>query len=120
MAQAWTRDIQVGVGWLAAVLRENCYAIRPLGNAPLLAIPASAGPIHDPILQLGQGESWLFLAPPGTRAYVNGQRLSLGMRVLRDRDEILLPTSATNEAAEPQRMFFSTERLAIVQPFPGA
>jgi len=122
MAQAWTTDFQAGDGWLAAELRENCYAVRPSHNAPLLAISASAGPIRSPILQLGQGESWLFLLPPDTRAYVNGQRLSLGMRVLRDLDEILLPMTSTAEAeaAEPQRLFFSTERLAMVQPFPGA
>ena len=48
------------------------------------------------------------------------------MRVLRDRDEILLPGIPRNDGeqadvadAEPQRLFFSTERLAVVEPFPG-
>src|SRR5262249_42097750 len=122
MAQAWTKDHETGAGWLPAVLRDHCYAIASSVNAPLLAISAGAGPAHSPVLQSGHGESWLLFAPPGTSAYVNGQRLPLGMRVLRDRDEILVPVAANsaNELGEPQRMFFSTERLAIIQPFPGA
>jgi hypothetical protein len=122
MAQAWIRNLPNGAGWLAAVLRENCYAIGARGNAPLLAISASASPLDAPSLRQGRGESWLFLLPSGASAFVNGQRLSLGMRVLRDRDEILLPATlpADGTDAEPQRIFFSTERLAIVEPFAGA
>jgi hypothetical protein len=122
MAQAWIKDLREEAGWLAAVLRENCYAIRPGGDAPLLAIPANGSATAVPILRQAQNECWLFLLPPKVSAYVNGQRLTLGMRLLRDRDEILLPEPQSSDQAdaEPQRIYFSTERLAVVEAFPGA
>jgi hypothetical protein len=121
MAQAWIKDLQEEAGWLAAVLRESCYAIHPRGNAPLLAISANAS-LTAPLLRQGEGESWLLLLPPKMSAFVNGQRLKLGIRLLRDRDEVLLPESLADEPtdAEPQRLFFSTERLAVIEPFAGA
>lgn len=121
MAQAWIRDLQQGADWLAAMLRENCYSILRGRGAPLLAVSANTGTVEVPTLRRGEGETWLFLAPPSAAAFVNGRRLSLGIRVLRDRDEILLPNSLPSDPpdTEPQRIFFSTERLAIVEPFPG-
>ena len=55
-------------------------------------------------------ENWLLLAPP-RMAWINGQELVVGLRVLRDRDEIHL------RGATP--MYFSTEVLAQVAAFPG-
>jgi len=44
--------------------------------------------------------------------YVNGSPLVAGIRLLRDRDEIRM--------GNVQRLFFSTERLACTEPFPGS
>jgi hypothetical protein len=56
-------------------------------------------------------EGWGILAPPQTRVRVNGDLLRLGIRLLRHRDEIRLPGHAP--------VYFSTERLAVVQAFAG-
>ena len=55
--------------------------------------------------------SWVLIAPPFAMR-VNGQPLALGIRVLRDKDEII-------EREENAPLFFSTERLAAVEPFSG-
>lgn len=59
----------------------------------------------------GGKEAWLLLAAPG-QALVNGQPVWLGLRVLRDRDEIQFTGGGS--------LFFSTESLARVMDFPGA
>jgi hypothetical protein len=66
------------------------------------------------------GGDWHVLAPPGADVRVNGLPLRVGMRRLRDRDEILLRGAASGRADTPAaaRMFFSTERLAMVVVFP--
>ena len=57
------------------------------------------------------GAEWVLLARPGEVA-VNGAPVLSGVRVLRDRDELVLRGGA--------QFFFSTERLAAIEPFPGA
>ena len=64
-----------------------------------------------PIRLRAAGSEWVLLADPGARARINGEPLALGIRVLRDRDEIVLGGA---------RSYFSTECLACVEPFPGA
>jgi len=56
-------------------------------------------------------EVWALVAPKGKDVLVNGIPLIAGLRVLRDRDEILLQGMP--------RMYFSSERLARKEPFPG-
>jgi len=51
----------------------------------------------------------LLLAPPGARVTVNGERLTTGARVLADRDVI--------GRAGSSDVYFSTEKLACVEPF---
>ena len=58
------------------------------------------------------GEQWFLFVPAATRVTVNGQEPFLGAQVLADRDEIRLSSG--------RRLYFSTERLAQVVPFPGA
>ena len=65
----------------------------------------------DAVLYPGpDGRSWALLCGGASDARVNGQRVALGLRVLRDKDEI---------AAGPACLFYSTERLCRVEPFPG-
>jgi hypothetical protein len=59
----------------------------------------------------GRAEHWVLLAPPHTGVWVNGSSVPLGIRDLQDRDEVRLA------GAEP--VYFSTERLARVEPYPG-
>jgi hypothetical protein len=58
----------------------------------------------------GVSPSWTLLAGRGVALRVNGQPLILGIRALRDRDEISIAG---------QRCFFSTEELARVVTCPG-
>lgn len=58
----------------------------------------------------GGQERWALCCPPnGIR--VNGDPVWLGLRILKDHDELRLETG--------ERLFFSTERLAEIVPFPG-
>jgi LSD1 subclass zinc finger protein len=73
------------------------------GDAAAVCMPA-AGAADTPSCG-----TWVLLARKGARLRVNGQALTLGLRVLRDRDEIWL---------EGHRCFFSDEQLALVAPYP--
>lgn len=55
--------------------------------------------------------TWLLLAPARSHVRVNDTLLESGIRTLADRDAIRIPGLAT--------MYYSTERLACVEPFAG-
>lgn len=57
----------------------------------------------------GRGR-WLLLTPPSRRLIVNGRIIPGGIRVLRDRDEVVCAGA---------RFYFSSEELAIVAPLPA-
>lgn len=56
-------------------------------------------------------KSWVLLVPPESGVRVNGERIALGIWTLSDKDEIRIPGGVS--------LFFSTEKLARVEPFPG-
>jgi hypothetical protein len=56
-------------------------------------------------------DAWVLLAGRATDVRVNGADLVLGIRALRDKDEV---------SVDGHRLFFSTEQLACVTPFPGS
>jgi hypothetical protein len=60
----------------------------------------------------GVSEAWLVLAPAPSAVRVNGAALSQGLHLLQDKDELQL-------AGTPP-LYFSTERVAAVEAFPGA
>ena len=62
--------------------------------------------------QAPDGESWVLMTAIKTSIRINGTPLPTGIRVLRDRDELWVDSM--------DRIFFSTESLARVEPFPGA
>ena len=74
-------------------------------RAGLLAVGAQVR------LCAGGNEAWVLIASPSAWVRVNGQPIALGIRSLRDRDEIVVDSS---------RYYFSAERSATVAPFPGA
>lgn len=55
------------------------------------------------------GASWYLLSPAGANVRVNGESVFLGSRAVHHRDEILI---------EGERFFFSTEKLAAIEPLP--
>lgn len=79
--------------------RESLNPIGECATTPGLAL-----------LEAG-GRQWALISAPNVDVRVNGQRLSAGIRVLCDRDEI---------RQGGRQYFFSTESLAEVVCFPGA
>jgi hypothetical protein len=80
--------------------------LHPLADSP---VP----PTHSCIVPFSadaRAAGWALLAAPGSPVRVNGRSLTLGIHALRDRDEVALGA---------HRVFFSTEELARVVPFPG-
>lgn len=74
---------------------------RAGGGGPLLMRTAAAGTARD---------RWVLVAAARDRVRVNGLPVTDGIRVLDDRDEIVI---------RDRRMFLSMERIAGVEPFPG-
>lgn len=120
MAHLWCeRDLSTG--WIAAQLRAAEYELSTEQGAELLE-PQADAPIASGIRLVRQTvegkEQWVLLAERAAAVCVNGARLRLGIRVLRDRDEIIARPAASAEQAG-KRFYFSTERLARVEPYPG-
>lgn len=101
MAQIWSelRSSDVGEGearWGVVSLDASCDALSLTGDparpvARLIGERAAGGAYilrHD---GTGGAVKWMLYAGPEARVAVNGLSLSLGMRQLRDRDEISLP-----------------------------
>ena len=92
---------------------ESCLAVaagRDVRLTPPAGQPAPAEIRILPPDAAGVSPSWTLLAGREASLQVNGQPLQLGLRVLRDRDEI---------SSAGRRCFFSTEELARIVPFPG-
>jgi len=104
MAHLWVND--ASPGW--AVLPLEGEAFRLDTNPPR----ASDGCEADVVLTRIQGDddvSWCLLCIPSVDVQVNGFPLSEGIRLLDDRDEIRVAGAGT--------LYFSTERIAAVEPF---
>jgi len=112
MAHLWIHSSSEG--WAALPLAADRFTLSADAKMPAQVRPADDHSAGDVVLRRAfageAGEHWLLLAPPG-RVSINGQVLAVGLRVLRDRDEIHL------RGASP--MYFSTEILARVMAFPG-
>ena len=103
--------VNVANEWLVAPLEQAVYAVAA-GALPLQAVVPTAPPgdALAVLLRLPDGARWALLPAQAAAVVVNGRRLAAGLRLLRDRDEIRV---------QQTRLFFSTERLAQVEPFPG-
>jgi hypothetical protein len=95
MAHVW-RNNGHDVGWTPTVLD---------GDGLALGSSAALRRIDDV-----NGAAWMLFAASSARVLVNGLPVSIGIVVLADRDEIRVPS-------EPP-LYFSTETLAEVGPFP--
>jgi hypothetical protein len=112
MPHFWTRN--AGGEWGIQTLAGECRLAASAGGGVRLTPPAGWPEPPDicilPPDGSGLSPSWTLLTGREASLRVNGQMLALGIRALRDRDEILFAA---------QRCFFSTEELALIVPFPG-
>ena len=112
MAHLWVRE--TSGDWAAALLRNNAMALTGDAESPL-KVRSDAAVLGAPIVLLScpgaEKETWVLIATTVVRVCVNGRPLLTGLRALRDRDEIRV------DGSEP--VFFSSERLAHVEPYPG-
>lgn len=117
MAHIWNiikKD--AGECWAAAALAGEGHGVICYSDGVELKALVGVGQlVPGSVLILPAGRPttnprWTLLAGRGAGVRVNGLPLALGIRALVDKDEIL---------AGGQRLFFSTEELARVVPFPG-
>lgn len=112
MAHLWT--IAADESWVPVALDDDAFVLRGFGLArmsdPHAAIPTPSAVV---LRRIGSGPdtSWSLLVPPAVPVLVNGTASPLGLVVLADRDEIFVPGS--------RPVFFSTETLAAIVPFPA-
>jgi hypothetical protein len=114
MAHLWIAD-PAGGGWCVLPLEPVPHSLvtsppRPAGDSPA----ADADPRDVRLVPAGgpEGTAWTLIAGSARSVGVCGRPLPLGIRVLSDRDEIRIEGVGT--------MFFATETLARVEPFPHA
>ncbi|HEV7403697.1 MAG TPA: hypothetical protein VGO11_12250 [Chthoniobacteraceae bacterium] len=100
MAHLWLTQAD---SWQPVPLAGSAFSWSPEGLRPLER--SDSAPAWLRLV----GREWVLLAAPGL--LVNGAPLRCGVRVLRDRDELRF--------AGGTRAYFSSERLAAVQPFAG-
>jgi hypothetical protein len=111
MAHLWVRDED---GWGAQRLDDAGL------DLPGLLATQAAEP-HNPAVSAqtarlipadtAGAKSWALITDPSSTLRVNGRTPPAGLCVLDDRDEILCGAA---------KLYFSTETLATVEPFPGA
>ena len=104
MSHLWQ---QINDRWEPAPLTGPALALDAGGELR----PAAPGDVSHLRFLAVEKDSWVLLASPAGVVRVNGDPVVAGIRVLRDRDEIVLGGA---------RCFFSAERLARIEPFPGA
>ena len=114
MAHLWIRD--EAHRWLLLLLEGDFYALSAGASCPARRLERAHAGGNEPLLgryrHNGDPESWVLQTGGASAVRVNGSPLHMGLRVLQDRDEIALGHS--------MRLFFSTEREAKIEPFPGA
>jgi len=112
MAHLWFSD-KVGFWGFRPMVEGSC-SVSFFPDGPVFNRPARATLQSDVVLiQPGAAgaDAWVLLAGRASDVRINGADLVLGIRALRDKDEV---------SVDGHRLFFSTEQLACVTPFPGA
>jgi hypothetical protein len=113
VAHLWVRD--VSEKWAVAPLDGEAFTLTANPLQPV-RVRRNKDESDSPTIILRRqgpdGETWVLMTAIKTGVRVNGTSLLTGIYVLRDRDELRV------DGMGPA--FFSTERLACVEPFPGA
>jgi len=110
MAHLWIKDERDG--WSVVPLDAPAFA---LSQNPPRRMRVSDESVARALLVQQSGANplrWLLLSHPGEDVRSNGDATTLGVRVLKDRDEINVACLGA--------FFFSTESLARVDAFSGA
>lgn len=120
MAHLWVKKSENKKRW-KSVLLDQSSVMEITGNPDEPIHPVETGIPKNPrprLLRIEpskngvlQGEVWTILTPPTETVLVNGAPVLTGVKLLRDRDEIYLPGNSP--------IFFSTESIPVVEPFPG-
>lgn len=116
MAHIWQ---EAGPGdWRPVAIADDGCSLTDAGPAPHPRDPAAADRAVWLRRVRAPGEdAWALLASPSVRPVVNGIPVSHGIVALSDRDEIRLPPDP-GAAGTGASFFFSTERLATIEPYP--
>lgn len=120
MAHLWVLSGEEGE-WTVSPLNGSAYALTDDG----LAVLEAKGLDQDSsdfstLLVRGDGgplDQWCLIGKRQANVHVNGRALVLGVRLLCDRDEIIL--RATGRPSAAFHCFFSTEELSQVTAYPG-
>ena len=108
MAHLWLRT--QGPGLAVLPLAEGAYLLT--GDPARPVVRHDGDPPPGAAVLRHVVDQWLLAAAEGAPVRLNGLPLALGLRVLMDKDELCIGRGG--------RLWFSTERLAVVEPFPGA
>ncbi len=114
MAHLWMyREEQ----WQAEQLGESVFELTRMASGlegPLATDSKRHASKAALMVRTGAGgtQAWVLIASDDAGVRVNSEAPVAGLRVLADRDRIRTP--------DGRRLFFSTEALAQVEPFPGA
>ena len=115
MAVLWVRQEDAEAPWGIVALGDHDGLVLTGEATQPVRRPQDGEPGNGQVSLLRHGtagsEEWVLVAGGTRSARVNGVPVCLGMRALGHKDEI---------AIDCQRAFFSTERMARVEPFPGA
>ena len=119
MAQLWMQGEMeedgrrfTGAGWVVRPITGDNECLAATGPQAAGAEREGGGdPMAASLLRAGGSGSELWAVLGSQSVFVNGDPLLLGIRVLTDRDELRI-------GGEPP-FYFSSERLAKVEPFPG-
>jgi len=109
MAVLWSEDSKVG-RWIASPLRGRQSDLRQAEAAVGRPTQAAVRLVRS----AEPDDQWVLLSAIDSGVRVNGSPLTLGIRVLRHRDEIVLPVSHEG----PRRWFFSGECVVEVRRLP--
>jgi hypothetical protein len=105
VAHLWVKD-STGE-WMAMPLAGDGICPVQFGEAK----PAMQDPAFIMSCQHSGERNWVLVAGRGTPVWVNGRFFHAGIRILQDRDDVRIHNQPS--------LFFSTEQLAQVVPFPS-
>lgn len=109
MATLW---IEQDADWMALTLAERTYVFC---GGRLQPAPDGPDDVTRLVRRDGIENRWVLLTGAGAKVLVNGQPLVLGIRLLRDRDEILI----ADQAGQGRRCYFSSQEPPRVVPLPA-